>query len=87
MGVVKVKEEALPGKNSYDEPVQIDHLTGYGEMHIVEVHAADYIGPANKDKGICVVMRDDVGNNRIGNISIVQLKKTLREIGYDIKRY
>lgn len=56
-------------------------------MDVKEIHQADKAGPNNGDDGFIIVFEDEVGNNRVGRISRLQMRKTLRELGFDIVEY
>ena len=83
----KTEEKPLPHSRSHEDPVDLTHLGGYGEMEIKEIHHGDHEGPNNEDDGFVIVMQDAVGNKRVGKISRRQLRKTFREIGWDVDAY
>jgi len=83
----KVKEDALPATRSGDDRVDLEHLHGYKEMRITEIHHGNYEGPNNGDDGFVIVFADEVGNKRLGRISRSQLRLTLREIGWDVSSH
>lgn len=83
----KVEEKPLPATRFEDGEIDLSHLAGHKEMQITEIHQADHAGPNNGDDGFIIVFEDEVGNNRVGRISRVQMRKTLRDLGFDVVDY
>lgn len=79
----------LPAEKLDGRSLDLSYLNGHHEMKLQRV---DYHKRAvnhqngDTDEGLILVSQDEVGNTRASVVSIPQMQKTLRQMGFDITR-
>ena len=69
----------------HDEDADLQHVGGYSEVTMKEVHSEqneeDY-----EHRTLCFVMEDPVGNKRVCRVGVEQITDALTEAEYKLRR-